>query len=127
MTRPAGVTRIATRFINRIVLPSEQWTWGDWFTTGLHMGAGIPGDIGDLVVQTTLRTLDGATAAVIIRKEPLDPIGRTPVFFDIDAALVGAFAPDDLAIWSKHLATLRDLKNAIFFRSLTPRTKELFR
>lgn len=125
-TAPAGVTRIATRFINRIVLPAGPLRMEDWFATGLRVGPDIPGEVGDLMIQATLVAGDGATAAIVIKKEPLDPLGRTPVFFDIDAALVGSFAPDDPAIWTR-LQALRDLKNAIFFRSLTDRTKELFR
>lgn len=125
-TTPAGVTRIATRFINRIVLPPGPLRWEDWFATWVRLGPDVPGEVGDLMIQTTLTVGDGTTAAVVIKKEPPDPLGRTPVFFDIDAATVGTFAPDDPGIWTR-LQTLRDLKNAIFFRSLTARTKEMFR
>ncbi|MEQ1502761.1 MAG: TIGR04255 family protein [Myxococcota bacterium] len=125
LTKPERVSRIATRFINRIVLPAGEARWDEWFTTGVHLGAGLPGEIGEFLIQMSLES-EGATATVVIKKETVDPLGRTPVFFDIDAATVGTFAPDDPEIWSK-LDVLRRFKNAIFFGSLTERTKEMFR
>jgi uncharacterized protein (TIGR04255 family) len=58
--------------------------------------------------------------------EPIDESrNRLPLIFDIDVFCMAAFNIQDNAMWEA-FEHLHDLKNDIFFKSITPKAKELF-
>jgi len=66
---------------------------------------------------------------VTIVTETMEPIGessdRLPWILDIDVFRVAVFNPQDQAMWES-FEHLRILKNDIFFKSITPKARELF-
>ena len=69
----------------------------------------------------------GATAIVIETIEPIKPdTNKLPLIFDLDVFKSVSMTPDTEKIWVT-LNQLREYKNQIFERSLTDKTKELFK
>lgn len=117
--QPVEVTRVALRYINRILLPleAERLELDDF----LAIGPRIP-DEKDMLITGFLNRLQireastGLTATVITTIQPVEE-GKVPVVLDIDAFQQGSFGPDFGEIWGL-LQDLRGLKNRIFFGSL---------
>jgi uncharacterized protein (TIGR04255 family) len=72
---------------------------------------------------------DPKAQAVVIVTETVEPIdestNRLPLIFDIDAFRMAAFSVQDQTLWET-FEHLHNLKNDIFFKSITPKAKELF-
>jgi uncharacterized protein (TIGR04255 family) len=58
--------------------------------------------------------------------EPVTDTNKVPLIFDIDVFREAAFDVKGEELWQA-FEKLRDLKNNIFFKSITPKAKELFR
>jgi len=52
--------------------------------------------------------------------------GGRPIIFDLDVFQQRTFEPTSPEIWEQ-FAKLRELRNRVFFGSITERTKEMFR
>jgi uncharacterized protein (TIGR04255 family) len=64
---------------------------------------------------------------VIVTETIEEAVGeRLPWILDIDAYVERGWSPESPEIWDV-FERLRDVKNEVFFKSLTERTKELFR
>ena len=67
-----------------------------------------------------------ATAIITQAMEPVQEGARLPLIFDIDVFRLGSFAVATDEIWTM-FESLRNLKNEIFFKSITPKAEELFK
>jgi len=64
-------------------------------------------------------------AVITQTMEAVTDANKLPLIFDIDVFRVAAFEVKDEGVWQV-FEKLRDLKNNIFFKSITPKAKELF-
>ena len=116
---PLGVERIATRFINRIILPPSGQ-----LAEVLSVPPVVPdGRIDSLLFRYQLVPANGVTAIVSLATED----GPDPsVILDIDCFVRKSF-PTDEEVLQRQLHMVRDAKNRIFFSSLTPEAIERFK
>jgi uncharacterized protein (TIGR04255 family) len=118
-TNPLGIERIATRFINRIVLPAPG-ALGAVFSVPPKVPDGT---IDALLFRYQLAPLEGVTGIVTLATEDS---AEPSMVLDIDC-FVRRSLPSDEETLKRHLPRLRDAKNRIFFGSLTPAALERFK
>jgi uncharacterized protein (TIGR04255 family) len=124
--QPERVTRLAVRYLNRIVLPEGPVDLADWFRTRPEFSH-METPVSEFLVRVVIEHPSGEARAVVqlaaLPKE--DGETGTPILLDIDASCACEHDPIDPEIWKK-LDDLRGFKNAIFFGSITDKTEELF-
>ena len=128
IAKPSSVTRIALRYINRIELPMPFSDFKEYILTAPEVAVGIPQGLAGFFVRLAIPNEEiGATAIVIETIEPIKPdTNKLPLIFDLDVFKSVSMTPDTEKIWVT-LNQLREYKNQIFERSLTDKTKELFK
>ena len=124
---PETVTRVALRYINRIEIPIPMRDFKDYILTTPEIAPDLPQGLGSFFMRLVIQ--DPNAQAVAIVTETMEPIdesrNRLPLIFDIDVFRMAAFNIQDNAMWEA-FEYLHDLKNDIFFRSITLKAKELF-
>jgi uncharacterized protein (TIGR04255 family) len=128
VAQPTKITRVAIRYINRIDIPYPVGDLKQWLLTGPEIAPGCPQDMAAFFVRIAiLDTVNGNNAVVI--ETPID-VGMNnthlSVIFDIEVFKDVAFGPSDADVWEA-FASLRGTRNAVFFNSITDKTRELFR
>ncbi len=126
-TKPARVTRLATRYINSIEISSKQFDYDDYLTAAPKVPPGIPQLVEHFFTRLVVPFRDHEATAIIMQtpSDKQDPI-KTAIILDIDVFKDVSLAPDDPKI-DEIFAILREIKNKAFFSSITERTMELFR
>lgn len=126
--KPEVITRIATRYINRIELPMEKLDFDDYLAAPPLIPKGLPQTIEHFLTRIVVPDREsGAHIAISQVLDAPNPQTRTiPVLIDIDV-----YKETDLPVGSDELWTflgkMRDLKNRAFFDSLRDKALELFR
>lgn len=120
------ISRAACRYINRIVVPSGQFEWEDYFNIRINLPISAPYVSQHIALRTSIAS-DGVSANVALQTEGTDSEGRSPVVFDIDCYKNLNIANSSIADLSEVLNDLRSLKNRLFFECITTKTKELFK
>lgn len=125
---PETVTRIALRYINRIEIPLPIRDFKEYILTTPEIAPDLPQGLGSFFMRLVIP--DAQAQAVAIVTETVEPVDESsnqlPLIFDIDVFRTTAFDVEGKALWET-LDQLHDLKNDIFFKSITPKAKELFR
>lgn len=126
--KPQQITRIAVRYVNRIELPGATIELDEWLNTYPSTAPGIPQALAAFFMRLVLPWPDvGALAVVNMALDPRrDKPDALPVILDIDVFRESVFTGDFGEVWPL-LEKLRDIKNQVFFSSVKPKTKELFR
>lgn len=126
--KPAAVTRIATRFINRIELPLDGLDFDQYLAAAPIIPRGLPQNFEGFLTRIVVPHVE--TGAHISLSQVLDaanPQTRTvPVIIDIDVFKDVDWDPHSPAVW-EFLDKMRDVKNHAFFDSVTAKCLELFR
>lgn len=126
-TKPSAITRVAVRYINTILL---QFIEGkidleDYFLIVPTVPPELPQATVSSLSQLKLHDIEsGASANFNISTMKIEENGL-PILFDIDVFKGGEFQVDSHEYWDL-LEKLRELKNKIFFHSITGKTLELF-
>lgn len=123
---PLMITRIAVRYINRIELPLPFEDFGEWLQTRPQVGPKLPQGLAGFFFRANI-PFDKPPGFVNVTQaiEPGNYKTQVPLIFDIDAFLTEEFSPDDSGVW-KRFEGLREIKNRVFFDSITEKTKEMF-
>ncbi len=123
--QPEEISRIAVRYINRIPLPLPVNDFGVYFTAPPVVPAGLPPLISALLYRVVLN--DPASGIVTNFTQVLEPPddGRLPFILDIDAYIARSMDPAAPDLRSD-FAALREMKNRVFFATLTKTTLEMF-
>jgi uncharacterized protein (TIGR04255 family) len=125
VARPEGVTRLALRFINQIVLPPEEADFGRYITMPPVIPPELPQAVSGFLTRTTIHDREQSLAAHVVQSFGTDSESRMVFVLDIDAYREGAWTPSDPGIEAT-LEALRALKNLIFFNGLTETTLRQF-
>lgn len=128
--RPDAITRIATRFINRISVAQEHASSFNHYLISppvLIEGLGS-GRITDFIRRQVIRGLDSDFVAVlnVATASPTSKESSKALILDIDVFKEQRIALDDDCV-SSCFHALRAIKNTIFFGSLTDAALEPFR
>ena len=139
--QPIDISRIAVRYINRLMLPGPDLEFSDYLaappptpggpTSSLAdirpEAAAATSFIGGFVSRVTINDLDaGITAAVVQALEPPADDRYIPVLLDIDVFQKDMLelSPDAVLI---RFDKLREAKNCAFFGSITNKTLEMLK
>jgi uncharacterized protein (TIGR04255 family) len=123
---PESVTRVALRYINRIPLPLPLRDFKDYVLTVPEVASDLPQGLVGFLMRLVL-PFPQHECLVIVTETIEEAVGeRLPWILDIDAYVERGWSPENPEIWDV-FERLRDVKNEVFFKSLTERTKELFR
>lgn len=125
--KPLRVTRVALRYINSIEFPLEQFELSDYFTAAPTIPKGLPQTFQTFFTRSTIPFPARGVVAIVIqtpsgKKDP----AKFVIVLDIDVFAVVNLEPDDQKI-HEIFSILRETKNEVFLKSITDRTKELFR
>lgn len=124
---PEEISRIAVRFINRLQLPLPNLEFSDYLTAPPPLPQGVPQSLSGFLTQVVIQDPETKLAANVVQAlEPPLNEQYVSMILDIDVyqrdvsqltleAVLGQFAK------------LREMKNRIFFGSLTEKALALFR
>jgi uncharacterized protein (TIGR04255 family) len=125
VARPEGVMRLALRFINQIVLPSEKIAFSRYITMAPVVPPELPQAVSAFLTRTTIHDHEQGVSAHVAQAFGKDSESRMVFVLDIDAYSEGAWTPSDPGIEAT-LGALRTLKNLVFFNGLTETTLKQF-
>ena len=127
LIKPQIINRIALRYINNLNIPMPINDFGDYLTCPPEVPEGLPQGIISFFYRVVVPANDPRIKAIITQAfEPkVDIKENLPIILDIDVFKLtpdGFLEEDILAILEK----LRDFKNQIFFKSITPKLVETY-
>lgn len=126
-THPTLITRIALRYINIVEIPSMMFNLNEYFTAPPSIPPNLPQTIENYSMTYTLKfPTENAKSLVTLSTPGTSYPDKTQIYFDIDVFREFEFLPPFENLWDK-FENLRDIKNSIFFDSITENTKKLFR
>jgi uncharacterized protein (TIGR04255 family) len=123
---PRRISRLGLRFINRIKLPRAS-DFSDYFTTLPQVAPSLPQNLAGLFMRLVLPYEAGVA---VIFTQTVEDASITeeilPLIVDVDANSQVDLPATDENLWTK-FERLRELKNAVFFESVTEKALALFR
>ncbi len=128
VAKPETITRLATRFINRIELPGKDLDFEQYLTAP----APVPKQLGEHLEHFLTRVViqdakSGASIAISQALETFNPQTETvSILLDIDVYKLVSLPVEGEEAWEL-LNAMRELKNRAFFGSVTPKALELFK
>lgn len=122
---PENISRVATRYINKFKFPPNTPVELDEYLHYMPVVPKVlPQIVNGFISQIVVPYETAQCVAVISQQLQLGPSERS-VILDIDVFREKFFADEEEA-W-KAIATLRDVKNLIFFDSITRKTVTLYK
>ena len=121
------VSRIALRYINRISLPLPITDFAIYLTAPPAIPPRAPQDVTSFLFRSVLLEPQSGITTNFTQVVEGSPEGTSlPFILDIDTYVMKNMNPDSPEVSSTFNA-LREMKNRIFFSSLTNKTIEMFR
>ncbi len=125
--KPAAVSRLAVRFVNRLDVPNTRFTIDDYLRTRPEIAPNMPQTLAGYFMQLQLPMEDIQSTLLLNETTGLSPIaGCTGLILDIDLFRADDIPQDEEGIWGV-FEVLRGRKNHVFEACITDRTRELFR
>lgn len=124
--RPDAITRVAVRYINVMELPVGGFPLTEFLTAPPALPVALPQALNSFLERVVFQ--DPKTSASVILTQAFEGAagdGKYPVTLDIDAFRDREFDVGGSVVW-EYLEGLRNLKNDVFFESITERTVELY-
>jgi uncharacterized protein (TIGR04255 family) len=126
---PEEVTRVGVRYINQLLLPEAEATdFSPWLTAPLPFPKGIDAILTGFLTQ--IQILDPGTGVAARITQTIQPPsatpGQVPIILDIDV-FEEKSRPADPDAALQRFATLRQLKNRLFFKSITEKVVEMYK
>lgn len=123
---PELITRVALRYINRLGIPYSCKSLGEYLVTPPMIPEKLPQGLSSFLNRIVIHEpVLQATAIIMQTLEPVIGQEAAPVVLDIDVFKEGQFNVDGKDAWGI-IGNLHDLKNKIFFESITEKTVELY-
>lgn len=123
---PLSVQTISLKYINRISAQGGSLVFSEYFKTGIQLGDELPNAVTDAFYRVSLN-INGDRAIVMFATDILAQTKEMiPMVLDVEVSRKTEMPVDSEAI-RRVLNELRDVKNRIFFNSITDKTKEMFR
>ena len=127
IAEPVKVERIALRTVNSLNLPLPFGDLREYILTGPEIAPNIPSALAQFFMQVSVPQPGGEIATITTAMQPVQEINPSfvTVIFDIDVFVNRILLPDSTVIWEK-CEDMRQIRNDIFFNSLTEKAKGLF-
>ena len=129
VARPQTIERIALRYINRLELPLPIPDFKEYVRTAPDIAPELPHAVSGLFMRLEIPQPSGVVAIITETIEPVEKRSSgdiLPFILDIDVVRQETISPDADDLWQK-FGQLRDVKNEIFFGTITPKAEALFR
>lgn len=128
--RPESITRVATRFLNKLELPMPIRDLRDYLTSVPEIPPRLPQNLIEFMSRVVISEPKNGALAVITQMSQI-PVGSEdkevmPILLDIDVFKEVHFEADDEKAWSM-INSFREIKNRIFFESITEKLENLYR
>jgi len=127
---PVRIRRIALRYINRILLPMEQETrvdLDDYLPLGPRFPEGHSLTYNNFLNRYSADEVGTGNHVTITLTNQKIENGQLPVIFDIEVNRTLETTPDNWDAVQGAIASLRDLKNRVFKKTLSVKCLNLFR
>ncbi len=126
--RPAEVSRIAVRYINRMLFPPPFSNPEEYLKAPPMTAEGWPTEMSAFLTRVVMHDAESEVSVNVIQALESQIPGQTSValIFDIDAYDDVMLPSDDVTI-RERFGKLREMKNRVFFNGLTTRAIDLFR
>ncbi|MBI4304634.1 MAG: TIGR04255 family protein [Chloroflexi bacterium] len=123
VARPRLITRIAVRYLNRLNIPANL---GEYITNPPKLPDGVPETVSSFLTRIVIQDSDRGVAANITEalEKSVEP-NCLMVILDIDVYKQHDFGVDDENVWNT-FTQMRELKNLIFFNTITEKTAERY-
>jgi uncharacterized protein (TIGR04255 family) len=125
ITKPVKITRIALRYINRIEIPLPLKDFKDYILTTPDIAPKLPQELEHFFMQLVVPMPDIPAKAIITQTMQNPTADVLPLIFDIDVYQEAIYSENQAEIWNV-FEKLRNIKNEVFFNSITDKAKELF-
>lgn len=128
MFRPTDITRLSTRFINRLQLPGPALDFDDYLLVGPRLPQGVPERIASYSTVVAIPEIRTSTRAMVrqVFDGATTDMTLVPVLLDIDVVRECNVAADNKAHINAALDELRRVKNEVFFGCVTEKAVSLF-
>lgn len=125
LARPKQVSRIAVRYLNRMTLTGNPRI-NDFLEAPPELPKPIPPLVRDFLTRVHVADERRGSAAIIVQAlEPQFDPNVMSLLLDIDAYHETTLTPDDPEL-PKMFQQLRELKNEIFYASITEKAAEIY-
>lgn len=124
--KPVSVRRVAVRYINEISIELPMSDFGDYLTSPPVIPAGLPQALASFLMRIVIPNPANGATAVFTQSLQAPSEFHAPIILDIDVFKDIELSIIDGEYWNE-LDILRDFKNEIFFRSITDRTKDIYK
>jgi len=124
---PRNIKRVAVRFVNVIKIPLARFELGDYFHNPPQPPSGLPQNLVEFGSRLRVRYDDEYHAVIMLALQPALQPGLVPILLDIDAFSEMPFDAGDKERLNKVFGRLHDIKNEIFEKSITDKTRELIK
>ena len=128
VAKPIRIRRISLRYINRIEAPLPFKDFNEYILTNPQVAPELPQALSNFFMHIQIPFEEQQAIATIIQtmEKPTES-QKLPLIMDIDVVQHANFIADSFEnIWDE-FEKLRNIKNDIFFNSITDKAKELFR
>ena len=126
ITSPEIITRVALRYINRLEFPFPMGDFNEYLTSSPIIPEGLPQKISSFLVRVVVPEESIKSFAIITQSFKSVERDKVPVILDIDVFKQMRFEVDKKEAWD-FLEKLHEFKNKVFFKSITEKTKELYK
>lgn len=122
---PEFVTRIAVRYINRLEIPQPVTELTQYLTAPPTVPDGVPTLLSGFLTRIVIHEQESGIAANVMQTLERDPYKRATIILDIDVYKEQNFEMNDTLI-RQTFEKLHEMKNRIFFNSITEDAARLF-
>ena len=127
VTKPAEITRVAVRYVNRIDIPLPLTNFGDYLRTFPQLSPDLPQGLSGYLMQLMIPLAEMKCEGIINQAliEPAKP-GVVSVVIDIDIFRATDLPANEEQLWTL-LEQLRNAKNTVFEACITDDARRLFK
>lgn len=126
ISHPESLTRIAVRYINHMEIPLPITNFSEYLTAPPNVPEKLPGNISGFLSKIVIYDpkLDISSNIVQAFEKSTKP-NYIIIILDIDVYKLMEFDVNNGEIWS-NFEKFHDIKNQVFFKSITEKTARLF-
>lgn len=126
IAKPIEIKRISLRYINRIDVPLPIKDFSEFILTNPQIAPELPQEVSNFFMRLEMQKEEiPATAVIIVTTGKQTEPDKLPLIVDIDVFRSHDYFGNMDEMW-KDFEKLRNLKNEMFFKSITEKAKELF-
>jgi len=128
IANPIRANRISLRYINRIEAPLPFKDFNEYILTSPQVAPELPQALSTFFMRIQIPFNEQMALATIVQtmEEPTEN-QKLPLIIDIDVVRQSNFTKDTFDTMWDEFGELRNIKNDIFFNSITDKAKELFK